>query len=175
MQISTFSQYALAAMKARMKIGPLNLEPLARPAVSRLMVAWGGLHSEYSDKFSIRLLRAHQHGRPILKLTAHPTPATHRIARRSITELSKELRSVGVRVLTPGAIIGPPGSGFHFGASLPMRTNPSEPFETNSYGQLACWKNVHVIDSSLFPTIPATTMVLTIMANAWRITKSANL
>jgi len=37
-------------------------------------------------------------------------------------------------------------------------------------GRLGKWENIHLIDASVFPNVPATTFTLTIMANAHRIT-----
>ena len=175
LQISSFSHYALQAMKQRMKLGPLPLHGLARPLTSRLMVGWAGLHSDHSDRFRLRLLRAHQHGRPLLKLQALPTDTTRQTTRRAMAEMRAQLRAAGILALTPGAVIGPPGAGFHFGASLPMQASPTHPLHTDTHGRPNGWRHVHVVDSSVFPTIPATTMVLTIMANAWRIAARAAL
>ena len=42
---------------------------------------------------------------------------------------------------------------------------------TNQYGEVSSWKNVHPVDASIFPTIPAQSITATIMANAYRIGK----
>ena len=36
-------------------------------------------------------------------------------------------------------------------------------------GLLTAWDNIHLVDASVFPIVPATTFTLTIMANAHRI------
>jgi choline dehydrogenase-like flavoprotein len=36
-------------------------------------------------------------------------------------------------------------------------------------GRLAAWDNIHLVDASVFPSVPATTFTLTVMANAHRI------
>jgi choline dehydrogenase-like flavoprotein len=41
--------------------------------------------------------------------------------------------------------------------------------ETDVFGRLPGWKRVHLVDASVFPSIPATTITLTAMANAHRI------
>ena len=40
---------------------------------------------------------------------------------------------------------------------------------TDRLGRLRRWTNIHLVDASVFPTVPATTFTLTIMANAHRI------
>ncbi|HMK62654.1 MAG TPA: GMC oxidoreductase [Acidimicrobiales bacterium] len=57
---------------------------------------------------------------------------------------------------------------YHFGASFPhdrARTATT----TDRRGRLAAWDNIHLVDASVFPVVPATTFTLTIMANAHRI------
>ena len=49
-----------------------------------------------------------------------------------------------------------------------MRHQPSE-FETDVLGRPAGLHRVHVVDSTVFPTVPAPTITLTAMANAHRI------
>ena len=49
-----------------------------------------------------------------------------------------------------------------------MKKKPSE-FETDELGRPYGFERVHVVDSSVFPTVPATTITLSIMANAHRI------
>ena len=173
LQISPFSHYARQAMERKLSLGPFRLHPLAGPFTSRFMVGWGGLHSAHSDGFSLRLLRAQSHGRPVARLEAAPTEATRQKVRRAMRELALRLMPAKALMLTPAAMIGAPGAGFHFGGSLPMRAGTAGQLETDRQGRLATWKRVHVVDSSVFPSIPATTMVLTIMANAWRIAGEA--
>jgi choline dehydrogenase-like flavoprotein len=61
-----------------------------------------------------------------------------------------------------------PGRGFHSGGSFPMRESPRTG-ETDHLGRPPGWRRLHVVDSSVFPSIPAATISLTVMANAWRI------
>jgi choline dehydrogenase-like flavoprotein len=69
----------------------------------------------------------------------------------------------------PGLLNIPvPGSGFHFGSSFPMSISSSFG-KTDLFGKLNQTSGVHIIDSSVFPTMPATNPTLTIMANAYRI------
>lgn len=49
-----------------------------------------------------------------------------------------------------------------------MRLNPG-PFETDTLGRLAGSKRVHAVDATILPSIAATTITLTVMANAHRI------
>ncbi len=49
-----------------------------------------------------------------------------------------------------------------------MAEEPKE-LETNRLGKLNQYKRVSIVDSSIFPTIPAQSITFSIMANAYRI------
>ncbi len=57
---------------------------------------------------------------------------------------------------------------YHFGASFPHAGSRSMT-TTDLLGRVAAWDNIHLVDASVFPNVPATTFTLTIMANAHRI------
>ena len=49
-----------------------------------------------------------------------------------------------------------------------MSTEPRG-FQTDLLGRLPGWKRVHAVDATVFPSIPATTITFSAMANAHRI------
>ncbi len=57
---------------------------------------------------------------------------------------------------------------YHFGGTFPHDTVRSAA-TTDLLGRLAAWDHIHLVDGSVFPTVPATTFTLTVMANAHRI------
>jgi ferredoxin len=62
------------------------------------------------------------------------------------------------------------GKSYHFGGSFPHSEAPADsPLTTDRWGRLGRWSRVHLVDASVFPSVPATTFTLTIMANAHRI------
>jgi choline dehydrogenase-like flavoprotein len=61
-----------------------------------------------------------------------------------------------------------PGAGNHNGGSFPMRRSPKD-LETSTNGMLYGFERVHIADSSIMPSITASTITLSIMANAHRI------
>ena len=62
------------------------------------------------------------------------------------------------------------GKSYHFGGSFPHSDAPADgPLTTDRLGRLRQWSRVHLVDASVFPTVPATTFTLTIMANSHRI------
>jgi hypothetical protein len=68
-----------------------------------------------------------------------------------------------------------PGSGTHCGSSFPMRHHPSRPFDSDTLGRPFGWSRIFIVDSSVLPSTPGTTLAFTTMANADRIAASAPL
>ena len=50
-----------------------------------------------------------------------------------------------------------------------MKVKPSGNLETDDLGRISAWKQIHIVDSSIFPSLPGTTIGLLTMANAYRI------
>jgi choline dehydrogenase-like flavoprotein len=70
--------------------------------------------------------------------------------------------------------MGMPGRGFHTGGSFPMSAQPRAG-ESDILGRPYGLQRVHAIDATVLPSIPATTITYTVMANAYRIgTQAAN-
>jgi hypothetical protein len=78
------------------------------------------------------------------------------------------MRRLGGLVVPPLLQLAEPGRGFHCGGSLPMRPRPGK-FESDLLGRPQGWTNVHAVDASVLPAVPATTITFTVMANAHRI------
>jgi choline dehydrogenase-like flavoprotein len=61
------------------------------------------------------------------------------------------------------------GKSYHLGGSFPHTTDSSGIFSSDRLGRVGPWERVHLVDASVFPSVPAMTFGLTIMANAHRI------
>ena len=83
-------------------------------------------------------------------------------------KLSRSYRSLGALLLPGSFTVGSPGGDIHYSGTLPMRENPIIG-QTNSLGGVHGLEDVHVVDGSCLPTLPAKSNTLTIMANADRI------
>jgi choline dehydrogenase-like flavoprotein len=70
--------------------------------------------------------------------------------------------------VVPMVTVAAAAKSYHFGGSFPHRRVRSAT-TTDRFGRLAAWDNIHLVDASVFPEVPATTFTLTIMANAHRI------
>jgi choline dehydrogenase-like flavoprotein len=137
----------------------------------RLLVLQCFLHSDESSRLILKLKRDEQ-GRP--KLDAQPSveaAARHTAIRAGMKLVTNGLKLGGLPVV-PAMQFAEPGRSYHSGGTFPMRRSPGR-LETDRLGQLPDLPGVHFIDASVFPTIPATTITLTVMANAHRIATEA--
>ena len=78
--------------------------------------------------------------------------------------------------VTPRLIVSGGAKSYHFGGSFPHRrvgARPGPALTTDRLGRLAGWERIHLVDASVFPSVPATTFTLTIMANAHRIAEES--
>lgn len=151
--------------------GPLHHlgKPFVDSFLKRFILMQCYLHSDYSHEIEARLLPRDQNALTArLELKVKQNPQTH----ATIKRLTNKLRSVKpfLRGTPLSALmkIGAPGRGFHTGGSFPMRSSPGE-FETDVLGRPGGCRRVHIVDSSVFPSITASTITLTAMANAHRI------
>ena len=150
------------------RFGPLAAfaKPLVHLLSRRLIVAQTFLHSDSSPSLGIRL--EGRGGKERLAFKAQPNDRTADVMRNATRRLAKAARLVGLAALTPLARLNPLGSSFHCGGTFPMRTSPKEG-ETDILGRPAGFDRVHLIDASVFPSIPASTITFSVMANAHRI------
>ena len=79
-----------------------------------------------------------------------------------------KLLKAGLIPILPGLQFKLPGQSFHNGGSFPMQSSGGF-LTTEANGKLRGFNRVYIADSSAFPSIPATTITLTIMANAYRV------
>jgi choline dehydrogenase-like flavoprotein len=145
------------------------------PLFRRMMMAWCGLHSDHSSQLVLRLRRSPGEGPGLLELDLRVDAAARASARQAAWDLFAKgltFRSLFVPWLIRFAN---PGSGTHCGASFPMRRQPRADCDSDIYGRPFGWKKIFVVDASVLPSIPGTTLAFSVMANAYRIASSAPL
>jgi len=137
----------------------------ANEILSRLLIIQGYLHSDISSFLKVRLEKG-DNGRLLVEGIENPE------AKKAVKKVAKKLfmnkkyfKAIPIPKMWK---IGLPGDGNHSGGSFPMKEKPKE-FESDKFGRPYGFERVHIVDSSIFPSIPATTITLTIMANAHRI------
>jgi ferredoxin len=168
LQVYTYSD--LIGQAVRKTFGPLAgpLEILARQLEERMVIVQGYLHSDESQTISLILKRGGANGSDCLQVAAQPNPATRRTVKRVLHEMLRQTRQLGGVVLPPMLQMADPGRGFHNGGSFPMREKPGA-FESDCLGRPQGWSRVHAVDATVLPSVPATTITFSVMANAHRI------
>lgn len=147
--------------------GPAGLA--LRPMLRRLVLLKGYRHSDESA--AVRVVQPRR-GDPRLDIDVMPgVPSGHGV-RRLVHRLRAVRRHLGAVPIPLAARMGRPGSSVHLGGSFPMRREPGR-YETDALGRVPGLAGVHVVDASVFPTLPAAPPTLTVMANARRIATSA--
>jgi choline dehydrogenase-like flavoprotein len=156
----------LAPIASKLPVGIERLERVLRPLVGRMIVMQGYLHSGDSPGMTLELKAD-----GVRLLGDDPAEGIARV-RRLVRRLTANAHLLGMAPIPGLTQLGRPGKGNHVGGSLPMRHRPSE-LETDTMGRVPGWDRVHVVDSSVLPSLPATTVTLSVMANAHRIAAAA--
>jgi choline dehydrogenase-like flavoprotein len=162
LQIYSFSD--LIGEAVAKSLGPAKF--LAPQIEGRMVIIQGFLHSHESSTIAMTLKK--QGENDCLELEARLNPETRLTVKRVVRELLKRSRALGGLVVPPMLQFAEPGRSFHNGGSVPMRTQPGE-FECDTLGRPHGWSSLHVVDASVLPSIPATTITFAAMANAHRI------
>jgi choline dehydrogenase-like flavoprotein len=163
MQFYGFNDLMLAEAATMARLPRARAERLLAPVLGRLLFAQAYLHSAESGAIRIVLDDA---GRA--SLSAMENPDTDAVAKRVLRRLVRLTGATRAMPLLPLASRGLIGTGNHAGGSIPMRRRPGAG-ESDLLGRPTGFERVHVVDSSVFPTIPSPTITLSVMANATRI------
>lgn len=142
-----------------------------RLLLGRLMALQGYLHSDVSPRLALTLRRGGD-GASVLDVEGRPSAEAKATVGRVLARvraMGPALQASPIPFMTK---IAPPGKSFHGGGTFPMEREPGA-LASDPLGRPMGLKRVHVVDASVFPTIPATNLTLTVMANAWRIAHEA--
>lgn len=130
----------------------------------RLLVAQTFVHSDHCDQVELRLNRTSQRLIPTILSNPEMQPTIERATKA----LSRALSKTGLQPLSFAKRLESAGASFHTGGTLPMSKTPG-PYQTDSLGRLNGYHNIHMVDASIMPSIPASTITFSVMANAHRI------
>jgi choline dehydrogenase-like flavoprotein len=166
LQIYGYNNLMLRALAARSHLPVALAERLLQPLLGRLFYGQGYLHSDNSPRMAAELVR--ENGRSMFVLSSGEREGTP----EKIAAVLRRLRSVasltGLEPFAPMLQTWEQGKGFHVGGSLPMCGRPEE-HQSDLLGRPTGFRRVHVVDASVLPSVPATTITLSVMANAQRI------
>jgi hypothetical protein len=154
--------------------GPLQrpLGFLVRNLQERMLIAQGFIHSRHSSRIAVCLRKDAASGKERLELRADLNPEAKARVREAVLKLCKQAWRMGAMPLPVMLKTAEPGRSFHSGGSFPMCAEPRG-FQTDLLGRPPGWKRIHAVDATVFPSIPATTITFSAMANAHRIGSEA--
>ena len=145
-----------------------SAKPLATALLRRLSVGLGYLPSWASPKVKVTANPRSPGQLPQLVIDREPESGWPPMLRDMVRALLRAAPALDLWPLLPMTSVSAAAKSYHFGGSFPhghTRTG----LDTDRLGRLEKWDNIHLVDASVFPNIPATTFTLTIMANAHRI------
>jgi ferredoxin len=137
----------------------------------RLTVAFGYLPSWNSPRLRMHIGSPCNHlDFPELHISSEPPPlGQSQMLRAILLRLIQSARILDLYPLIPMLRLSVAGKSYHWGGSFPHMANGSTIFSSDRLGRVGSWKRTHLVDASVFPTVPAMTFGLTVMANAHRI------
>ena len=166
LQLYGYSDIMLKAILHRLPAERATAERLLRPLIGRLVVMHGFVHSDDSPGFTIERLADG------IRTVGDESEDSRAVVTRLLAKMRRSAIDLGMIPVPMLTQVGLPGKSFHTGGSFPMRRRPGR-LESDLLGRPTGFDRVHVVDSSVFPSVPATTIALTAMANAHRIGSAA--
>jgi choline dehydrogenase-like flavoprotein len=139
----------------------------------RLMIGFVYLHSAQSGTLSLKVHGPDRGQGPMGSIRGHVNPESDRIMKSAVRLLQRHGHAHGGIPLGFGGQSTLPGDSQHIGATLPMSKSPTSG-QTDCLGRPFSCQRVHVVDASVLPSIPATPVAYTVMANASRIADLAS-
>ena len=142
--------------------------PIVTAALRRLSVGLGYVPSWASPKVKVTAHPASGATLPELVVDREPNAGWPPMLREMTRALLRAAPALDLWPVLPMTSVSPAAKSYHFGGSFPHTVSRTG-LGTDRLGRLDRWDNIHLIDASVFPNVPATTFTLTIMANAHRI------
>jgi hypothetical protein len=159
-QLYEYSEDLIDRARKTLPFGRFIPSFIFRWVLRRMVVGIGYLHSEASTAMKISL----EENQDVRIFSDNLSIARHRKRTKPyIQTFGKLSKKFGIRPLFLLTKFSRPGEGVHYGSWLPMGDT------ADLLGRPVGVERIHVIDSSVLPSIPAGAITFTIMANAVRI------
>lgn len=143
---------------------------IKRAVADRLFLVFVNYHSDHSGVYELSLEAPASPGTPAVLRSRHQKALPDRsVLWATLRRLTGILTRMGSIPLIPLLRIN--SGSYHVGGTLPMGEGGG--LRTDTLGRVAGWERVHVVDSSVFPSLPGTTIGLLLMANAYRVADQA--
>ena len=138
----------------------------------RLSVGLGYLPSWASPPITLHARPTGPTSLPELTIERENSKVPPPMLRRFITAMLRAAPSLDLWPVVPMISVSAATKSYHFGGTFPL-SDTAGGLRTDRLGRLEQWSRIHLIDGSVFPSVPATTFTLTVMANAHRIATAA--
>ena len=165
-QLYEYSDDLISRAKRALPFGSLIPDSILKHLLKRMMVAVGYLDGADSPRIQMRLLED-ESLLSCLSPTGKSYEERNKVIKLSIKRLSGHILKHGLIPLPFLTQVAVPGEGVHFGSWLPMGD------KSDLLGRPTGSQNIHVVDSSVLPSIAPGPITFTVMANAMRIAEEA--
>jgi choline dehydrogenase-like flavoprotein len=163
-----YNDIMMASLPTLVNSGPLSA--LTKRALRHFTVGLGYLPSWASPKPQLKIGAPPAAGELIeLTVTTRDNEATAPMLKEVIARLRRSGAALDLHPIPGQTKLSGTAKSYHFGGSFPHSFDATRSLRSDLLGRVDGLKNVHLVDASVFPTVPATTFTLTIMANAHRI------
>ena len=148
-----------------------SAERLQAQLLRRLTVALGYLPSWNSSRLRLHIGSRSNHPElPDFQISSEaPPPGQSQMLRTVLLRLVRSARMLDLYPLVPMLRLSAAGKSYHWGGSFPHVAERPNIYSSDRLGRIGTWERIHIVDASVFPTVPAMTFGLTVMANAHRI------
>ena len=173
-QLSTPNELVFEKLKIDPNVNGF-LQRVKKCLAEHLIIALCNMHSNHGNGYEIELVKSTSGGSDKLISNRQQLVKTRRAINKAKWRLFSIGRKIGCYPIIPFIQDSAQEGGYHVGGSLPMRNVPKEETDTNTYGNPKGYTRLHVVDSSILPSLPGTTIGLLAMANAARIASEVEL
>jgi ferredoxin len=165
----TFNRAFIDALPTALRVGPTQW--LQAQLLRRLTVAFGYLPSWKSPRLQVRVgSELASLDLPEIRISGETPPEEqNRMLRALLRRITRSAQPLDLYPIIPMFRLSAVGKSYHWGGSFPHAIDRSTVLSSDSLGRVAPLTRTHLVDASVFPTVPATTYGLTVMANAHRI------
>ncbi len=146
-----------------------SVDPVLAALLRRTSVGLGYVPSWGSPRVRLTARRPSESDQlPLLEIDRDPIEGWPPMLKGLVRSMMNVAPALDLWPVLPLLSLSAAAKSYHFGGTFPhSRIRSAE--TTDPLGRLAPWDNIHLVDGSVFPNVPATTFTLTIMANAHRI------
>ena len=174
LQMYTKSEFLFENFKLRINFIPDFLFNFFKKYFNQVLIFQGYLHSnEVSPRYLNYNIDSETKKSSLSISNSKYDYTTKKIVRKILFKLYKNKSKIGFLTIPFLYSIGNFGYGFHVGGTFPMAKTPKGS-QSDIFGRPYNKKRIHIVDASIFPSIPASTITYSVMANSFRIGESYN-